>query len=181
MPRTTTADADDPPLHGVRTYRRVVRLGGLEWIGVSALAVLPLLALGGWLGPAGARLEASVPNGAGALAVEVLYPSLTRHKAGSELAIQVTNAGPGDARELAIGIEEAYLARFSRADSQPAPDAVAAGRVRVPLPPLRAGESASVRIRLEADDWGRLPGWIELGPRERPALTRQHFSTLVLP
>lgn len=179
MPRTATAD--EPPLHGVRAYRRVVRLGRLEWIGVTALAVLPLLALGGWLGPARARLEASVPNGAGALAVEVSYPSLTRHKAESELAIRVTNTGPDEARDLAVGIEEAYLVHFSRSDALPAPDAVAAGRVRVPLPPLRAGDSASVRVRLEARDWGRLPGWIELGPREQPALTRQHFSTLVLP
>jgi len=179
MSRTTAAD--EPPFHRAHTYRRMVRLGRLEWIGVPLLALLPLLSLGGWLGPATERLSATVPNGAGSLTVEIAYPSRTRHRAGSELAIQVTNAGPGEARDLAIGIEEAYLARFSRADAQPAPDAVAAGRVRMPLPALRAGERASVRVRLEADDWGRLPGWIEVGPRERPALTRQHFSTLVLP
>ena len=179
MPRT--AAANQPPHHRARAYQRVVRLGWLEWTGIPALALLPLLALAGWLGPASQRLEATVPHGAGALKLEVSYPSRTRHKAGSELAIQVTNSGPDEARDLAIGIEDAYLAHFSRADALPTADAVAAGRVRVPLPRLRAGDSTAVRVRLEADGWGSLPGWIELGPRERPALTRQHFSTLVLP
>ncbi|QRR32608.1 hypothetical protein JNX00_13075 [Hydrogenophaga sp. YM1] len=33
---------------------------------------------------------------------------------------------------------------------------------------------------LEADDWGRLPGWVELRGPDRPALARLAFSTLVL-
>ena len=98
MPRTPAAN--QPPHHRARAYQRVVRLGWLEWIGIPALALLPLLALAGWLGPASQRLEATVPHGAGALKLEVSYPSRTRHKdwmRASRPSWSVQQAGRGNA------------------------------------------------------------------------------------
>lgn len=159
-------------------YRRVVRLGPLEGIGVAALALLPLLSMLSALGPAHARLATEAP---GALTVDLTHPSRLRHQGTGELVIAVTNGGTQAARDLVVALDESYLARFARSDATPAPAAIASGRVRVPLPPLAPGERASVRVRLEAKDWGRLAGWIELTASDRPALARLAFSTLVLP
>ncbi len=159
-------------------YRRVVRIGPLEGIGIPALALLPLLSLLNALGPTDARLYAVAE---GTLSVDLIHPSRLRHHGTGELVIAVTNGGTQAARDLVVALDETYLARFARTDTTPAPAAIASGRVRVPLPPLAPGERASVRVRLEADDWGRLPGWVELRGPDRPALARLAFSTLVLP
>ena len=160
------------------SYARVVRLGALEWVGIPLLALLPLLSLANLLGPSEDHLAAETP---GALAVNLTHPSRLRHQGTGELVVAVTNTGTQAAQDLVVSLDEAYLSRFLGAETTPAPSAIVAGRVRVPLPPLAPGERASVRVRLEADDWGRLPGWVELGGAGQAAPTRLAFTTLVLP
>ncbi len=173
MPATDAIEPPQPP-----TYRRVVRLGALEWVGIPLLAVLPLLSLTGLLGPSQGRLSVEAP---GPLTLELTHPSRLRHKGGGALEIVVINTGTQPAQALSVALDAAYLSRFSRAEATPAAEDIAEGRVRVPLPPLEPGARTNVHLRLEAKDWGRLPGWVELGTAQRPALARLDFSTLVLP
>lgn len=174
MPSKSPPPLPRPP----PSYARVVRLGPLEWIGIPLLALLPLLSLANLLGPSEDRLAAEAP---GALSMKLTHPSRLRHQGTGELVVAVTNTGTQAAQDLVVALDEAYLARFQRAEATPAPSAIASGRVRVPLPPLAPGEGASVRVHLEADDWGRLPGWVELSGAGQAAPTRLAFSTLVLP
>jgi hypothetical protein len=163
----------------VQPYPRVVRLGPLEWIGVPLLALLPVLALLGVLGPSNAEQAVAVP--ASDLLVELSYPSRLRHKGDGEMRVLVHNTGSAPRRGLLLGLDQNYLERFGRVQSLPPSQSMVSGALRIALPPLAGGESASVRLMLEAGDWGRLPGWIELGDERGTALTRMEFRTLVLP
>lgn len=171
-----TAPLPLPP-HPPR-YRREVRLGALEWIGIPALALLPVLALSGALGPSSARMVVQAPD---ALWMDVSHPSRLRHLGTGELVVSVTNTGAKGTQALAIGFDEDYLAHFSSIEALPAPEAFRSGRAWVSLPTLAPGERTSVRVRLEPNDWGQLPGWVELGRPGQRALARLDFSTLVLP
>lgn len=164
-----------------RHYARELRLGALEWVGIPLLSLLPLLALAGLLGPSSALKSARIATANSALSVQLVYPSRLRRVTDGELLVTVSNAGPGELRELVLSLDEAYLLRFGRVQSLPAADSVDSGARRIALPVLRAGESTSVRLSLEADDWGRLPGWIELGVGRAPVRARLSFDTLVLP
>lgn len=160
-------------------YPRVVRLGPLEWIGIPLLALLPVLALLGVLGPSTAQLSAAVPEAN--LQVELSYPSRLRHKADGEMWVLVRNTGGSDQRGLTLGLDQTYLERFGRVQALPAAQSLSDSALRIALPALAAGQSARVRLMLEGDDRGRLPGWIELGNEGGTALARLDFHTLVLP
>ncbi|NIM41134.1 MAG: hypothetical protein GTN84_08515 [Hydrogenophaga sp.] len=159
-------------------YRREVRLGALEWIGIPALALLPVLALSGALGPAHTRQVLQAPN---ALWLDVSHPARLRHLGSGHLVVTVTNTAAEGTQDLSLAFDEAYLAHFSSVDSVPAPDAISSGRARVSLPALAPGERASVHLRLQPDDWGLLKGWVELNRPGQPTLARLDFSTTVLP
>jgi hypothetical protein len=174
MPPKSPLPLPRPP----SSYARVVRLGALEWVGIPLLALLPVLSLASLLGPSEGHLDGEAP---GALAVNLTHPSRLRHQGTGELVVAVTNTGNQPTQDLVVALDEAYLSRFQRAEATPAPSAIVDGRVRVSLPPLAPGERASVRVHLEADDWGLLPGWVELGGAGQAAPTRLAFSTLVLP
>lgn len=159
-------------------YRRKVSLGALEWIGIPALALLPVLALSGALGPAHARRVVQAPD---ALRLDVSHPARLRHLGNGHLVVTVTNTASEGAQALTLAFDEAYLARFSTVDSVPAPDAITSGRAWVSLPALAPGERASVHLRLAPHDWGLLKGWVELARPGQPTLARLDFSTVVLP
>lgn len=160
-------------------YPRVLRLGALEWIGIPLLALLPVLALLGVLGPSNAQLSA--PVAAANLQLELSYPARLRHKADGEMWVLVRNTGATEHRGLTLGLDQAYLDHFGRVQSLPGAQSLSDSALRIPLPALAAGESARVRLMLEADDWGQLPGWVELGSEGGAALARLDFHTLVLP
>lgn len=177
-PADTPPDISLVPQPG-RPYPRVVRLGALEWIGIPLLALLPALALLGALGPAHTEVEETVP--AANLRLELRHPARLRHKSDGALRVRVHNSGPTERRGLTIGLDQHYLDHFGRVLALPPPQSLSGEALRIPLPPLAAGESASVRLVLEANDWGRRTGWIELGDERGQALARLEFQTLVLP
>ncbi|HEX5738412.1 MAG TPA: hypothetical protein VFY22_07880, partial [Hydrogenophaga sp.] len=83
--------------------------------------------------------------------------------------------------DLRVGIDESYLARFSQADMLPAPESVTSGHIEVAIPPLRAGEQAHVRVRLEAGDGGNVDGAVRVNNGEHAPLASLKVSTWVLP
>ncbi|HEX5736877.1 MAG TPA: hypothetical protein VFY22_00075, partial [Hydrogenophaga sp.] len=73
---------DAPP-----AFRRALRLGWLEGIGVPALALLPALAIFGQLGPSTARTTASTLVGPDRVELSVVHPSVVRHRGLAELVV----------------------------------------------------------------------------------------------
>jgi hypothetical protein len=160
-------------------YPRQVRLGAIEWIGIPLLALLPVLGLVGALGPSNASLAVSVPTAQ--LRIELSHPARLRHKGDGEMRVLVRNTGSSEQRGLSIGLDQHYLEGFGRVQALPPLQSLGGEALRIELPGLPAGESASVRLMLEAGDWGRHPGWIELANERGTTLARLDFQTLVLP
>lgn len=160
-------------------YPREVRLGALEWIGIPLLALLPLLALTGALGPSSARLATPLPEAG--LRLDLTYPTRLRLKADGEMQLLVHNTGSTTQAGLTLSLDQRYLQAFGRVQSLPAPQQLSATALRIALPALPAGESALVRLMFEADSWGRQPGWLALDKEDGTSLARLDFHTLVLP
>lgn len=180
MPSTAPSPSARPP----RTYPRLVRLGTLEWVGIPLLATLPLLSCVGALGPGDAHQSTQVSLPPGTLELAVEYPARLRHSTKGELLATVRNTGDGAVQGLVLGLDAAYLRELVPTDEGPAPVGLRrqAQRVELPLPPLRPGESATLRLRVLAESWGRVSGGVELGRADGgPALARLDLRTLVLP
>ncbi|MDR7152244.1 hypothetical protein J2W49_004220 [Hydrogenophaga palleronii] len=169
-------EPDGPPV-----FRRAVRVGWLEAIGVPVLALLPVLALFDQLGPSTARATATSETGPGRVELSVEHPRTVRHRGQTELVVGVHNAGTQVLEGLRIGIDETYLGRFARVDMLPSAQSDASGHVEVALPPLRAGERTTVRMRLEAGSWGGFGGTVQVADAERIVLVGLDISTWVLP
>jgi hypothetical protein len=158
-----------------------VRLGWLEAIGIPALALLPVLALFGQLGPSTALATATSETGASRVELSVEHPRVVRHRGQTELVVDVRNAGTQALEGLSIGIDEAYLGRFAQVEMLPSAQSDASGDVEVALPLLRAGERTTVRVRLEAGNWGGFDGTVQVADAGRIALVSLDMSTWVLP
>ena len=177
MPHTGVIPTPPNPPHP--PYPREVRLGALEWIGIPLLALLPLLALVGALGPSSDRLALPVPEAG--LRLELSYPTRLRHKGDGEMQLLVHNTGPTAQDGLTLNLDQRYLQAFGRVQPLPAPQQLSATALRIALPALPAGDSARVRLMFEADRWGRQPGWLALDRADGTTLARLDFHTLVLP
>lgn len=175
-----TPSTDRPPTPP-RLPRRV-RLGPVEAFGLPMLILLPALALAGLLGPTDTQRSATAMLGPAQLVLRVRHPSRLRCLRGGALQIEVANTGTQALPALAMDIDEQYLGGFSRADVQPALIAESrSGRLRLTLPALQPGEHTRVQVRLDAEAWGRIGGWVGLAAPGGAALARIDFSTLVLP
>jgi len=176
-PRPPTEHPPPPP-----RFQRRLSLGAGEAIGMPLLALLPALALAGLLGPADEQRSMPLTLGNARLLVRVRLPARLRDQGSGSIRIEVANTGTQALPELGLGIDERYLAAFSRADIQPAVAAQSrSGGLRWALPALQAGEHTQVQIRLDADAWGRQPGWIALTGPGDALLARLDFTTFVLP
>lgn len=178
-PRTRPPRSPEPA--GPPVFRRAVRLGRLEAIGIPVLALLPVLALFGQLGPSTALVTATSENGTSRVELSVEHPWVVRHRGQTELVVDVRNAGTQALEGLRIGIDEAYLGRFAQVEMLPPAQSDASGHVEVAMPPLSAGERATVRVQLEAGNWGEFGGSVRVADAERIALVSLDMSTRVLP
>lgn len=173
--------ARSPAPAGPPGFRRAVRLGWLEAIGVPVLALLPALALFDQLGPSTASATVTAEAGSRRVELSVEHPRVVRHRGQTTLVVGVGNAGLQALEGLRIGIDDTYLGRFSKVEMLQAAHSDATGLVEVEVPPLGAGERTTVRVRLEAGDWGRFGGSVRVADAEGVALVGLSMSTRVLP
>jgi hypothetical protein len=154
-----------PPLKRRWMFHRTQALG------VPLLAVLPLLAISGAFGPSTDKVHAQ-GNG---LRIEAEAPTRMRYKTTERLRLRVTNLGDATARPT-LFLEHAYLEAFTKVVAHPAPRAIQNGQLVFDVGPLAGGSTAEVAIQLEAEKYGRVPGFaaLEGGPRVI-------FDTFVIP
>jgi len=162
-------------------FDRALRIGPLEGIGIPLLALLPLLALTGRLGPSNALATGQADIGSGRVELAVEHPDTLRHRAAGQLRVVVTNRSAQDLRDLVLLIDDHYLGRFATAEVGAMVRPLPGGQLGIPLPDLRAGEHAGVRVALTAGDWGRWQGWVGISRAGAASTERLRFSTVVLP
>ncbi len=167
--RHTTPDDAEPPQAPEIPPR--VRMYRVEAIGMAVIAVVPLLALIGVMGPTMERAEGS----AGTLGLEVEYPVRYRLGMVETLEARVTNHSPRPLPSVTLTLDDGYLEGFATISPTPGFDHAYA----VELRDLAPGETRSFVVDLEAGRAGRFRGRATAA-HERDSVTVP-LTTLVFP
>jgi hypothetical protein len=162
----------DPPADGPPDVPDIPRrIGVRQLAGVAVLALLPVVALTGWLDE---RTVVERQETA-ALALEVEYPGRTRESRRSVLRVAVTNRS-AEVTDVVVMLPEAYLEGFSTGSVQPGP--VEAGAVR--FRGMGPGEERGVQLELTAERFGRWQGTLRAATSTGDRLDAP-VRTLILP
>ena len=144
----STHDLPDPP--PAPETRRRVKLYPYQWIGLSALALLPVLAAAGLFG-ASRRVERAA---AGGLEVTVRYPARIRYEQFGHIELQVRNAGAAARDSVRVRVDTFFLSRFSSVVATPALEQA----YELVLPGLVPGASRHAVVEIRAHRVGRHSG-----------------------
>jgi hypothetical protein len=149
-----------------------IRMRRGEFIGMCAIALIPVLALAGVFGPElGHARRAS-----GALQLDVRYPSLTRHQLRETLEARVANLSGETLPHVTLTFDPSYISGFSGVSFVPPADRAYA----VELRNLQPRESRLVTVELEAERYGWHRGQIAAFDRSGHVLAAM-ISTLTFP
>jgi hypothetical protein len=155
---------DPPPPPEVPRH---VRFHRYQWVGLTLLAVLPLLAIAGVFGETW-RVESA--SGAG-LEVSTRYPDRYRYKQLTSVEVWLTNTSAAVLDTVTVALDTALANRFSTVRALPA----FADPYETEVTNVAPGETRLVVIELQSERYGRHEG--DLVVRGPPTLP----DTLVLP
>jgi hypothetical protein len=150
---------------------RRLRSTGRQIAGIVLIALVPILALTGWLGDSTARAHAT----AGTIEIDVLYPTTLRYRNHGLIEVRLRQAAAGPAGPVSIEIDTAYVSRFTEVRSTPGAERV----LSVELAPLQPAEERVVTVELRAERRGRHHGELRVATGGDTARVR--ISTFVLP
>lgn len=149
---STTDELPEPPQPPENPRR--IKLYPYQWIGLAALAVLPVLAWAGVFGESG-RVERAR---AGSLDVVVSYPSRFRYKQLNQIEVQVRNASTAALDSVRVALDTAFGARFSTVTSLPPLDAA----FELTIPGIPPGQTRLAVIEIQAERYGRHTGTLTI-------------------
>ena len=165
-PAASMHDLPQPPRVPPR-----LRMHRAELVGMSVVALVPLLAIAGAFGPRvgndGAR--------AGALALEVRYPTLVRRGMTETLEARVTNRSAAPLSRLTLTLDAAYVGAFSGVAFRP--DVERAHTVA--LAGVQPGETRLVAVELAPAAFGRHRGHVAAVAGRDSAVVA--LTTVILP
>lgn len=144
-------DAPEPPaLPEAPEIDRRIAVPAFRAVGMAVIALVPVLALFGLFGERWTTGTAS----AGALAVQVEFPSRYRYKMLNSITATVENRSDRVIDTVTVRLDTAYALRFSTVVfTPPATEAYAVGLTRIP-----PGETALIVIELQGERYGRHTG-----------------------
>jgi hypothetical protein len=154
-----------------------IRVGRVQAIGVSVLALLPVVALTGLLGER--RQHAHHANGD--LELQIDYPMVLRFKTSRLLQIGVHNQGRAPLSQLTVQIEQSYLQAFTHLQTTPPMHDVTTLHQQLTLETVPPGQTRRVLVTLEAAHYGRHAGKVRVADANGREATAVAISTLVLP
>jgi hypothetical protein len=161
--------AEPPPAPEIR---RRVRLYTAQWIGIPAMALIPLLALFGAFGERRTELTAA----AAGLDVAIDLPTRVRTAQRTHIEVRVHNLSGDTARDVTVRFDPQYFEDAMDPSFIPERDAP----YEATLPALPSGADGSVRVELEFGRMGRSTGAISVSRDGREG-TRTRISTFILP
>jgi len=165
-PRASPIDAPRAPVGAPRW-----KLTRKQWVGLPALALVPVLALFGVFGERSATITAATPS----LGVRVTYPERFRYRQSERLEIAVTNRSTRVLDSVRVSLDTAYLARFEDVRVAPAPRTP----YEVWLAPIAPGETRLVVVELTGKRYWRHAGSLGVAMGDERASFR--ISSLVFP
>lgn len=157
-------------------FRRKLKLGRLQVIGVSFLALLPLAALTGALGVRDREAGA----GSATLALQVRYPDRAHYGASHSMEIRLTNRGAEPLSSVRVRIGHDYLSGFALLQATPQPERMTGLDYEMEIGQLLPGQTQRIVLLLEPEQVGRRSGRISAtAPDGSPV--EIDVATLVLP
>lgn len=171
IPTDAKAEPPAPP-----DFRRRLRFGWTQIVGVGLLSLLPVVALTGALDTTERTAEAH----AGTLALVARYPASMHHGSNATLELSVRNDGSQPLRDVRLRFDDRYLSRFADLRFTPPPWRLDDTHAEVLLGEIAGGETRRVVLHLQADHYGRPQGSI-VAQAEPSDEARVDVSTLVLP
>jgi hypothetical protein len=132
--------------------RRRLSLTSKQWIGLPALAAVPLLAVFGFFGERRAEEHAKSSS----IALDVWSPERFRYRQVQSLDITVRNVSRRAIDTLEVSLDTAYMSRFSSVRIQPSPRRTFV----VALTDVKPGEARLVSAELWGERYGRHRGRI---------------------
>lgn len=157
-------------------FRRELRLGWLQVVGVGLLLLLPLAALTGALGTA--EREASAR--AGDLSLDARYPYRTRYMTPNSIELRLKNHGDKPLAGVTLRLAEDYLAHFGDLSFRPAAERLTEGSAEIELGELPPGETRRVVVEFRAEGYGRQAGRVSAATAGG-APVELELATLILP
>ena len=143
--------AQPPPMD------RGLRLPWSQWLGVSIIAAIPVLAI---FGVFGERWQTSETEGAG-LRARVEYPTRLRSMSRKSMTVEIENRSSTSLDTVEVVFDPAYMGRFSSPAFIPPPrDAYT-----VSLLGLRPAETRMVHVDVQGESIGRHDGRIVVRSR----------------
>jgi hypothetical protein len=132
----------------------------LRWpqlIGITVIALIPILAAAGVFGERWAKAEATSSR----LRAQVEYPSRLRAKLSKPMTVSIENRTTEPMDTVEVAFDSAYVDRFTGANFVPSPDEAYV----IPLTDVKPGETRRVHVEFEGDIVGRHSGRIVVRAR----------------
>jgi hypothetical protein len=137
---------------------RRLRLHLHQMIGLSLIALIPILAIFRVFGDGIEFTKASTPS----LLTEVEYPSKFKFKQSKVLRVKVTNASANTLDTTTVSIDTAYLSRFRDVSVIPEPTE----SYVVEFLQLKPGEKREVLAEIEGKDYGEQRGIVTIATKQ---------------
>lgn len=146
-----TPEPPQPP-----PFERRIQIPRLQLIGVPLLLILPLLAAFRVFGDTTATARAAND----ALALQVEYPARYRYKMNAPLNVEVTYLAGTEPVTVTVEFSRPYMDRFSSVSFLPDVAEITPDAYRVEAPNLAAGETRTVAVEIQAEQYWRHRGQV---------------------
>jgi hypothetical protein len=183
---TGTDTSDGPstpggPTGAIRSdHARLRRARAARRAFLGALAVLVLLGLLGFFGIRTRTISAT----RGPWRLEVTYPQVDRGGLAAPFSATITRTG-GIEEPVTLRMGDEFLDALDEngLDPDPAEATSGAGYVQWTFDPPDGGDVLTVSLdaRIQPDNRGRVPGWVEIVDHATPRAPRVEFTTWIVP
>ena len=167
---------EEPQADGLPQPPEVPRRLRFRWTQLAGMVIVlaaPALSLAGLLEASEQTTTAlSVDQG---IEIRVRYPTRMRYRTNRWLVVDVRNRGPSAQKEIAVQIDPAYVQGFNPIAVAPEPRQA----FDMALGEVPAGQWRQAAVLLQAERYGRRPGWVKAQPA-RGAGVQVPIRTLVL-
>lgn len=151
---------------------RSLQLHPAQWIGISMLLLIPLLALFGLFGETHQIVRAETAE----LSAVAEYPSRYRYRMLNSIWLDVTNTTATVLDTVTVALDTAYASRFSNVVAIPEFE----HPYTIELTDLEPGDTRRVRVELEGEHYGRHSGELRISAAGADT-ARLPLSTFVFP
>jgi hypothetical protein len=146
-----------------------------QWVGIPIIMLIALLGLLGVFG----NTTATAEQEGNTLGLTVEYPERMRFRTDNRIVVEVANLGDQALDQVTVHFDEAYIGSFARVTFTPDVQAITDDAYIVALSDLGPGETQTVEVELEGEEYWRRTGEVRASAGEDSVAVS--LSTFVFP